>query len=290
MSMAYHPSAMSTGTALLTWLDRRLAPDAMAWLRERCSALAAGAPDRQLFLSFSAASRHTGKAELALTTPELTEANGLRDGWDPRSWTADQAGRIALLRHLPSDDEARYLAALDRLFGAADLGEQVALFKALPLLAFPEAHRARCAEGVRTNMTDVFTAVAHRNPYPAEQLDAIAWHQVVLKALFVGVALDPIVGLDRRATPQLARMLLDYAHERWSAHRPVSPELWRCVGPHADDEALGDLERVLCDRGDPASQRAATLALRACPHPDAAALLAKYAVDLPDSFDWSQLA
>ena len=290
MSMAYHPSAMGTGTALLHWLDARLAPDAMAWLRERCGELAAGAPDRTLFLSFSAASRHTGKDELALTAPELTEANGLREGWNPRSWTADQAGRIALLLHLPEDDRARYLTALDRLFGAADLGELVALHKALPLLAFPEAHRTRCAEGVRTNMTDVLTAVAHENPYPAEQLDEVAWHQVVLKALFVGVKLHPIVGLDRRATPELARMLCDYAHERWSANRPVTPELWRCVGPHADDEALADLERVLRDRDDPASQRAATLALRACPRPDAAALLAKYPVDLPKSFDWSQLA
>ncbi|MHC5030675.1 MAG: EboA domain-containing protein [Planctomycetota bacterium] len=281
---------MGTGTALLQWLDRRLPPDTMAWLRERCGALAAGAPDKDLFLAFSAASRHTGKDELGLTAPELTEAGGLRDGWDPRSWTADQAGRIALLLHLPHDDEARYLAALDRLFGAADLGEQVALHKALPLLAFPEAHRARCAEGIRTNITDVFTAVAHFNPYPAEQLDEIGWHQVVLKALFVGVPLDPIVGLDRRATPQLARMLCDYAHERWSAHRPVSPELWRCVGPHADEAMLGDLERVLRDEEDTASQRAATLALRACPHPGAAALLASYPVDLPDSFDWSQLA
>jgi len=290
MRMAYHPSAMGTGTALLRWLERRLPPDAMAWLRERCGEVAAGAPDRRLFLAFSAASRHTGRDELSMTADELTEANGLREGWDPRSWTADQAGRVALLLHLPGDDRERYVAALDRLFGAADLGELVALYKALPLLAFPEAHRARCAEGVRTNMTDVFTAVAHFNPYPAEQLDEIAWHQVVLKALFVGVALDPIVGLDRRATPELARMLCDYAHERWSAHRPVSPELWRCVGPHADDLALGDLARVLRDGGDAASQRAATLALRACPRPDAAVLLARYPVEMPDNFDWSQLA
>jgi len=80
MSMAYHPFAMRVGAALLTWLDRRLAPDAMAWVRERCRALAAGAPDKDLFLAFSAASRRTGKAELELTAPELTEASGLRDG------------------------------------------------------------------------------------------------------------------------------------------------------------------------------------------------------------------
>jgi hypothetical protein len=288
--MAYHPFAMGSGTALLDWLERRLPPDAVAWLRDCCGEVAAGAPDRRLFLGFSAASRHTGRDALDLNEDELAEAHGLREGWNPRAWTAEQAGRVALLLHLPADDRERYLKTLDRLFGAADLGELVALYKALPLLAYPDAHRARCAEGVRTNMTDVFTAVVHHNPYPAEQLDEVAWHQVVLKALFVGVALDPIVGLDRRATPELARMLCDYAHERWSAHRPVSPELWRCVGPHADDAALADLERVLRDERDLASQRAATLALRTCPRPEAAALLAKHPVEMPDRFDWSQLA
>ena len=68
---------------------------------------------------------------------------------------------------------------------------------------------------------------------------------MVLKALFVGSALRPIQGLDARANPPLARMLSDYAHERWAAGRPVSPELWRCVGRFADAAALADLQRVL---------------------------------------------
>ncbi len=45
-------------------------------------------------------------------------------------------------------------------------------------------------------MRVVFEAVAHRNPYPAEQLPEAAWNQMVLKALFVGSRLAPIVGLD----------------------------------------------------------------------------------------------
>ncbi|MHC4548552.1 MAG: EboA domain-containing protein [Planctomycetota bacterium] len=281
---------METGAILLGWLERRLAPEGWAWLRDLCGAVAAGAPPRRLFLGFSAVSRHTGKAPLEPTPEERVAADRARPGLDPRPWTVDQAGRIALVLHLPADERAPYVATLDRLFGAADLGELVALHAALPLLPYPEAHRARCAEGVRTNMTDVFKAVAHHNPYPGEQLDERAWNQMVLKALFVGVALDPIHGLDARANPRLARMLCDYAHERWSARRPVSPELWRCVGPHADDTALEDLERVLTTKGDEDAVRAAALALRACPRPEAAALLERHPIALPEGFDWHRLA
>ena len=98
-------------------------------------------------------------------------------------------------------------------------------------------------------MRAVFEAVAHRSPYPKEQFAENRWNHMVLKALFVGSALHPIQGLEERANPTLARMLCDYAHERWAAGRPVSPELWRCVGPHADAEALADLQRVLATGG-----------------------------------------
>jgi hypothetical protein len=93
---------------------------------------------------------------------------------------------------------------------------------------------------------------------------------MVLKALFVGSTLAPIVGLDERANADLARMLCDYAHERWSASRPVSPELWRCVGPFATGPLLPDLRRVL-DGGTPLEQEAAILALSRSPEPQAAA-------------------
>ena len=264
-------------TQLLEWLDGRLPPDGVAWLRARCGDVAAGAPARKLFLSFSAMPRHTGKAPLDWAANDLARAGQVRAGWDPSDWTADQAGRIALVLHVPQDVHG----TMEKLFGTADFGEAVALFKALPLLPDPAAYKTRCTEGIRTNITDVFLAVAHRNPYPREQLDEAAWNQMVLKALFVGVALDPICGLDELANPRLMRMLCDYAHERWAAHRTVSPELWRCVGPHADDDARADLQRVL-DGDDVASRRAAALALRA----------AGVAVDfeLPDGFGWSDLA
>ena len=97
---------------------------------------------------------------------------------------------------------------------------------------------------MRSAVKPVFEAVAHRSPYPREIFDESAWNQMVLKALFIGSELAPIQGLDERANPDLAEVLLDYAHERWAAGRSVSPELWRCVGPFAHGRALKDLERV----------------------------------------------
>jgi hypothetical protein len=152
------------------------------------------------------------------------------------------------------------------------VSELAAFYRGLPLYPEPPRYLARATEGLRTNMKNVFESIAHRNPYPSEQFPEAAWNQMVLKALFVGSALRPIVGLDARSNPALARMLRDYAHERWAASRPVSPELWRCVGPHATGAALQDLERVLKQGTEP-ERKAAALALRASPDASAAAVL-----------------
>ena len=54
-----------------------------------------------------------------------------------------------------------------------------------------------------------------------------------------------------------------------SAGREVSPELWRCVGPHASGEMVDDLRRALASEVR-AEALAAGLALSACPQPEAA--------------------
>ncbi len=186
-------------------------------------------------------------------------------------WTRDQAARVLLLLARPRSGE--FVPALDRLFAAADLAELVCLYQALPLLPFPEQHVARAAEGVRSNMLPVFRAIAVANPYPAAWFEEGAWNQMVVKAVFVGVPLHGITGLDHRANPALARMLVDYARERRAAGRAVTPDLWRPVGPFAEGErALNELRHAL-DSSDETQQHAAALALAASPDPGAKKLL-----------------
>lgn len=265
---------MTPELALQQWLDQRLGAEAAQWLRDCVASLAGGGTDRDLFRSVSLVSRKLGKAPLALDATALALADAARPGWDPSSWTMDQAGRVRLLLAAAAHSD-NFVRRLDQLFATADVDELVAFYCGLAVYPDPPQHRLRAAEGVRTNMKVVFEAVAHRNPYAAAQLPDDAWNQMVLKALFVGSTLNPIVGLDCRANATLARMLSDYAHERWSAGRPVSPELWRCVGPFASGPLLADLERVL-DTGTPTERAAAVLALRGAADPEARRLLDRH--------------
>lgn len=266
--------SMTPAQALEQWLVARLPGDATAWLKDSAQRLRGGGSDRDLYMSVSLVARKIGKADLAPGATELGQATAARPGWDPREWSLDQAARVYLLL-AATGDGATFSRRLDQLCATADVGELVAFYRGLPLYPDQARHVLRAAEGARTNMKAVFQAVAHRNPYPSEQLAEPAWNQMVLKALFIGASLDPVIGLDRRANPALARMLCDYAHERWAAGRPISPELWRCVGPHARGEMLADLGRVL-EKGTDPERAAAALALSISPDPAASGLLCAY--------------
>lgn len=266
---------MTPFSRIVQWLHRRLSADAKAWFDGALEGVRRSTGDGDLNLAFGLVPRKLGKADLALDAEELRAARTARAGWDPELWSVDQAARISLLLATPGDADA-FVRRLDLLCATADVAELVALYRGLPLYPWPERHRLRAAEGVRTNMKSVFEAVAHANPYPAEQLPEAAWNQMVLKALFVGSALDPVIGLDGRANPALAQMLCDYAHERWSAGRTVSPELWRCVGPFATGAMIGDLTHVI-RTGEEAERLAAALALWRSPDPAAANVLQRHA-------------
>lgn len=253
------------------WIERRISSEGKSWLGDRLERLSAG-DVKSLYLAFGMVPRKLGKADLDLSSIDREAVPKVRPGWNPSYWTVDQAARTRLVLALAARPEDEFVEVLDKLFEAGEVGELVALYQSLPVLPHQAAHALRASEGTRTNIKSVFCAIAHHNPYPSEQLEENRWNQMVLKSLFIDAPLWPIVGLDERANPALARMLVDYAHERWAAGRSVSPELWRCVGPFADKAALDDLKRVL-ETGSEKERVAAALALSVCPEPEAAELL-----------------
>ena len=255
---------------LRSWLLRQLSMPSAEWLTEQLEIIQGDPSDRNLHILLGMIPRRLGKDDLDLNAVDLAEADAVRSGWDPNEWSVDVAARVLALLGLASDGVS-FARCFSDLCGSADIVEAIALYSGLPLYPSPELLEPQAAEGVRTNMRAEFEAVAHRNPFPREQFDENRWNHMLLKALFIGSTLAPIQGLDERANPELARILCDYAHERWAAGRMVTPELWRCVGPFAEGEALLDLERVLTT-GEEVERRAAALAVTSNPSKDARAL------------------
>ena len=250
------------------WISTRATPEACQWFvqqREQIAQeVAAPIQERHLVKAMGLAARKLGKADMHLSADELAQAHALRPGFDPSGWSLDQAARVVFIMASFNGDEAQFAARLDRLADSAEINELIALYCGFALYPAARAIEPRAREAIRSSMRPVFEAMAHRNPYPVEQFDLAAWNQMIVKTFFLDSPLWPIQGVDQRANPDLAHILVDLAHERWAAGRPISPELWRCVAPHADAAGLAALQRVL-DSGSEPERIAVALALAPCP-------------------------
>lgn len=252
-------------------LFRRLDNSARAWLESQISLLATDHGEPALSIAFGLVPRRLGKGMLELTPEEAAAAESCIAGWTPADWSLVDAGRVLLLSGL-SGRNPDFAPRFRSLCQTADVAEAISLYRGLPLYPEPAALEPQVGEGLRTNMRSVFEAIAHHNPYPMRYFDTHRWNHMVLKALFIGSRLAPIQGIDERANEELARIMLDFSHERRAAGRPVPYEIWRCVGPFARGNALKDLERVLTT-GTTVERQAATLALMASHDPAATDLL-----------------
>jgi len=265
----------SVQTLISDWLQQRLSSDQWAWLQEKLTAITLSNSDKELYMALGMAPRKLGKADLALSEAELSVANELKYGWKPNDWSVDGAARVLTLLTLAEKNPDSFQATLQSLCATADVSEAIIYYRAIDLFPGSESFDDLIGEGLRTNMQAVFEAIAHNNPYPRKYFDDHRWNHMILKALFVESTLSPIDGIDERANADLAEILCHYAHERWAANRPVTPELWRCVGPFATTEMLDDLKRA--SQSSNADEHAgAMLALSQCPLPEAKPLLAAY--------------
>ena len=219
---------------LLDWLKVRLNPASFSWLQERCEGFESGVPDIFIHVAFSQALRHVGKSPLHLNGEEQAAAFAFHPGWYLRDWTLDQTARTVLLLSLPGGSKT--VETLLTLHQTADLGEHVALARALFLLPDAKALLHIAREAMRSNMQDVFSALTQRNPYPSEYCDDIAWNQMVVKCIFLELPLREIYGLDQRRNSELSRILLELSEERRAAGRPLTEEIWRCVDSSAHEK------------------------------------------------------
>ena len=217
---------MNTELFIRKLVEKNSEEQASSWLFEQALLLHAETGSAVLFGSFTLIPRKLGKKEITLSATEETELESLLPGWRLQDWTIDRLARVWLLMQLPSADALTYVQKIEALFANADMNELVALYSSLPVLAYPEQWKQRCAEGIRSNIGTVLEAIMYHNPYAANWLDEAAWNQLVMKAFFTNKDMKKVNGLYRRNNKNLADILRDFAKERQAAARVVPDHLW----------------------------------------------------------------
>jgi len=201
-----------------------------AWLSDAQQTLRDDDDLQNALLTLSAmARRRLGAGPLPDTTPPIETSAG---ALPIDHWSLADAGRALLLlsacNRLPQEPA-------NWLFRHGDERERAAVVRALSLLPEPRQAKPLALEAGRTNSLPLFAALAQYNPYPADCYDEHEFNQLVLKALFLGIAITPVVGLQRRANPELSRMCEAYIDERRAAGRGFPCDIWLAIAPHTSE-------------------------------------------------------
>ena len=201
---------------LLVSIASAHAPQAAPWLAEQIAKPELFAP------AFAGAARRLGRAPIRAEDAAKITAAGLR--WPVCG--VDECGCAALLlavaRARPADHHVELVRHLIR---HGELRERQAVLRVLAAMPEPARFVELAIDACRTNVQGVFEAIACDNDFPARHFPDPAWHQMVLKALFIGAPLARVAGVAGRTTPELLRMVDAFASERRAAGRPVPADV-----------------------------------------------------------------
>lgn len=218
------------------------APDSVAWLKGKIESLKENKSSKDLFMTYSLLNVKFDAVNVisfdALDTTSSRYLSGHKA-------TMLQVSRIYFLAEILSQDIEFYTPKVANIIQVADTGELETFLKYLVLLPNPEAYKQTAVEALRTNIATIFDAISLNNPYPAEYFNDQQWNQMFLKAAFMERDLSQIASIDERANEDLARIISDYAHERWAAGRKIDPLFWRPVSKFLNEQLLGDMKTLL---------------------------------------------
>jgi hypothetical protein len=222
--------ANARAEALVALLDGVASDDLRAWLRDVWAAAGSGPRFDSVATAFSSASRRLRGVGIG-ARPETLRELGLDKVADG---SADHVLRVALLLRACRDASPVEQGELVmRLFRTGDTAERCAVLDAIELLPDPQACVETAVEACRSNVQDVFEAIACENDYPAQWFSDDAFNQMIMKAVFSGIPLERVRGLACRVNSELRRMAADYVRERRAAGRPVPADLARLGGEGA---------------------------------------------------------
>ncbi|NJB35033.1 MULTISPECIES: EboA domain-containing protein [Flavobacteriaceae] len=237
-----------------TLLKKCLSTEEYNWLQTAIAEVVATQNKQKLYIAYSLCATKIH----AETVKEYDIFPG-----DKASWLSSQEinflelSRIVLLRSI-LEAEPKMEGAVQKLIQVADITELETFLKFLVLLPKPENYKFVAVEALRTNIATVFNAISQNNPYPSAYFTSAEYNQMYLKSAFMQQDLTKIIGVDEMANADLARIISDYAHERWAASRTIDPAFWRPVSNFLDGTLIDDIERLFKSK-DAKERRAATL-------------------------------
>src|SRR3954469_2538887 len=205
-------------------LEARARAGGLEWLREASAAVAADVT--AIRSRFPMVGRKGGRGPL-------------EDRDDVHAWTIDDAARTLLL----VAGGAAVEGELAELYRYGDAAERRGILRALPFLELGDRGLYLLDDAIRTNDTRLIAAAL--GPYATEHLPDAAYDQAVLKCVFVGVPITGLDGIPERVTPDGARMLGAFVHERVAAGRDVPAEVWTVVDRFPPEEEIAAIESEL---------------------------------------------
>ncbi len=225
-------------------LTPSLNPSQLQWLE---SALVKVAGSQDLIndlLSYSASARRTiGEKPFTDVNTSLQLENDV--SLPLHHWNRTDASRALMILQAALSNPAQTPDIIRNYFQQGDESEIATLIRILILFDDAESYKFFTREVSRTNSKPLFASLAQYNPYPAVYFTEHEFNQLVLKALFMGVAIAPVVGLQQRANPELSQMCKDYIDERVAADRHIPADIWLAyepfAGPQGEDLILDHL-------------------------------------------------
>ena len=250
----------NTRDALIVASAALFADAARNWLDEALQHLAdSDDTGADLALYSAMARRKLGEARPGQPTPISTPEAEL----DIERWSGAEIARVALLATAIERRPEQVESLLGDYYRMGDESERMALLRGLILFA-PAACLSEIAlDAGRTNSLELISAITLDNPYPARYYNDDQFNQMVLKALFLGLAIERIVGLEERGNADLARMGEQYVVEREDAGRPVPADIWLAIGAAASETGLRQMTTYL-DHADTAHRYYSCIALLQC--------------------------
>lgn len=227
---------------LVKVLHHHMDANILQWMEEKIDAISSNRSSKDLYLTYSLMASKINTVE-AVNMPFGT--NNVIQYLKAQNANLLQIGRVYLLIRVLEADEEFFFKKVENIIQVSDTGELVTFLKFLILMPNSGNYKNVAVEALRTNIATIFDAISLKNPYPSMFFNDQQWNQMYLKAAFMERDLSLIMDIDNRANKDLARIISDYAHERWAASRKVDPYFWRPVGKFLNEALLDDMKRLL---------------------------------------------